>query len=360
MPRFTPRQNIAQKYNFFPKKITFAAMLSTKKYIFNIETLSYELEISSKRTQIAKCLLLTLGAFLLVAFYWWLYIAVLGYDLPKTAYLKQVNEGWGTRIELIDRNLKDYSQALELLQMRDDHVYRSLFGMDPISREVRNAGFGGVNRYSYLDDADRAGLLKNTMIKLDVMTKKSYVQSKSYDEVEVLARRAGEMASCIPNISPIIPDPNVYRLSSGYGMRNDPITGKLSRHLGLDFAMPVGNSVYSTGDGVVTKVNYGRVGYGNFVIVDHGFGYKTRYAHMSSIFVEEGMKVKRGDFIGKTGNSGKSSGPHLHYEVIYKDSPINPINYVDLEIPVNEYNSMVRHVEAESSFAIHPSHRRKK
>ncbi len=335
-------------------------MLNTKKYIFNIETLTYELQVTSRKSQFFKYLLLALGAILAVAVYWWIYLYVLGYDLPKTAYLKQINEGWNTKLDLIDRNLDDYDQSLVLLQMRDDDVYRSLFGMDPISREVRNAGFGGVNRYSYLDDADRAGHMKSTMMRLDVLTKKSYVQSKSYDDVEVLAKKAGEMASCIPNISPIVPDKNVYRLSSGFGTRTDPITGRLARHLGLDFAMPVGSSVYSTGDGVVTKVNYSRVGYGNFVIIDHGFGYKTRYAHMSSIFVEEGMKVKRGDFIGKTGNTGKSSGPHLHYEVIYKDNPINPINYVDLDIPVKEYSSMVRHVEAESGFVLHPSHRKKK
>ena len=182
----------------------------------------------------------------------------------------------------------------------------------------------------------------------DVLTKKSYVQSKSFDDVSLVAARSGEMVSCIPKISPIVPDRSQYRLSSSFGVRKDPITGRQARHMGLDFAIEVGNPVYSTGDGVVSYVGHSRYGYGNNIIVDHGFGYKTRYAHLSTTDVVEGMQVRRGDFLGRTGNSGKSSGPHLHYEVIYMDRPVNPINYLDLEIPAEEYSSMVRQVEAGS------------
>ena len=145
-------------------------------------------------------------------------------------------------------------------------------------------------------------------------------------------------------------------------MRTDPVYGGKARHNGLDFAIEVGNPVYSTGDGVVEEVtvNYSRRGFGCYVLVDHGFGYKTRYAHLSSVYVQQGMKVKRGDFLGKTGNTGKSSGPHLHYEVIYMGRPVNPVNYLDLNVTPEEYSTMVRHVEAESAVTLHPFHQKRK
>ncbi|MCD8313868.1 MAG: M23 family metallopeptidase, partial [Bacteroidales bacterium] len=288
--------------------------------------------------------------------YWYIYIAVLGFELPKTAHLRQVNDGWSAKVDIIDRNIEHYDQVLSTLQTRDDDVYRSLFGMSPIPEEVRNAGFGGVNRYSYLDDSDYSSRMKGTMLRLDVLTKKSYVQSKSYDEISTLAKKVDEMASCIPNISPIVPDKNLYHLSSGYGVRSDPFTGRATAHSGMDFSLPYGTPIYATGDGKVVAIEYSRAGYGNQVLIDHGFGYKTRYGHLSTIFVQEGDEVKRGDFIGKAGNTGRSTGPHLHYEVIYMDRTVNPINYVDLDISVAEYKSMLRHVEAESGFSMHPSH----
>ncbi len=333
-------------------------MLKPERYIFNPETLEYEIPVQSKGKRIFGHMWRIAACAAAVALYWYIYIAVLGFDLPKTAHLKQVNDGWSAKVDIMDRNIEAYDNALNTLQIRDDNVYRSLFGMNPISPEVRNAGFGGVNRYPYLDDNEYSSRIKGTLMKLDILTKKSYVQSKSYDEISSLAATAGEMASCIPNISPIVPDRKVYHISSGYGVRKDPISGRAALHAGLDFALPSGTPVYATGNGKVSKVIYSRSGYGNQVVIDHGFGYRTRYAHLSTVFVEEGMPVKRGDFIGKSGSTGKSTGPHLHYEVIYMDRTVNPINYVDLDIPVDEYSSMLRHVEAESDFALHPSHQR--
>ncbi|MDE6872606.1 MAG: M23 family metallopeptidase [Bacteroidales bacterium] len=335
-------------------------MSKFQKYIFNPETLSYEFQKASRKSRILKYAVVLAMCACTTVLYSWIYTSVLGFDLPKTAYLKRVNDSWSAKVALIDRNLDKYDGILTGLQLRDDDIYRSIFGMNPIAQEVRNAGFGGVNRYGYLDGVDGDGRLRSTVMRIDVLTKKSYVQSRSYDEVGVFSKRAGDMASCVPKIAPIVPDNSKYRLSSGFGVRVDPVYGGLARHMGLDFAMAVGNPVYSTGDGTVVSVIYGNTGYGNNVIIDHGFGYRTRYAHMSSIFVEEGMKLKRGDFIGKSGNSGKSSGPHLHYEVIYMGRPVNPINYLDLEISPEEYSSMLRHVEAESDLALHPSHAAKK
>lgn len=289
-----------------------------------------------------------------------IYVSVLGLELPKTAILKKKNAELCSRIDVLDRHLDEYEATLETLQMRDDEIYRSIFGMNTIPAEVRNAGFGGLNRYSHYDEADRNGLLKKTAVRLDVLTKKSYVQSKSFDEVSKLSKNAGEMAQCIPAISPILPDPEKYRISSSFGFRSDPFHGRLTRHTGVDFAMKQGTPVYVTGDGVVETVKFEFFGYGNQVVVDHGFGYKTRYAHMKSIGVVEGMKVKRGECLGLSGNSGRSSGAHLHYEVLYKGSQVNPANYYDLTVTPEEYSVMVHGAaEASDKITIHPSHRKK-
>ncbi len=334
-------------------------MSKNKGYIFNQRTLKYEVRRRSRMSRVVKSAALFAVSVCMTAIYFWLYTSVLGLEPPKTLILKKQNAEWCSKVEVMNRQLDKYDEALTSLEMRDEDIYRSVFGMDEIPSEVRNAGFGGVNRYAHYDDIDPDGLLKNTAVRLDVLTKKSYVQSRSFDEVALLSKRAGDMASCIPAIPPINPDKNKYRFSSGFGYRSDPISGRTAYHKGVDFAMKQGNPVYVTGDGVVESVEFEFFGYGNNVVIDHGFGYKTRYAHLKSIGLVEGMKVKRGECIGLSGNSGKSSGPHLHYEVIYKGRNVNPVNYYDMTITPEEYATMVQNTaDASDRITLHPSHRR--
>ena len=336
-------------------------MAKLRKYTFNSKTLSYEVQKRSRKSRVLRSLGLFAGSILLSVFYFWLYVAVLGKELPKTVILKKINAEWASRMEVMNRHLDKHEVALTAMQMRDDDIYRSIFGMHEIPSEVRNAGFGGVNRYEYLDGVDPQNLLRNTVVRLDVLTKKSYVQSKSFDDVAQLSKRAGDMASCIPAIPPVVPDKKIYRLSSSFGYRKDPFTGRSKRHTGVDFALKPGNPIYSTGDGVVESVKFEFFGYGNSVVVDHGFGYKTRYAHLKSVGVVEGMKVKRGECIGESGNSGRSSGPHLHYEVLYKGNYVNPANYYDLTITPEEYSTMVQNTaDASEKITLHPSHKKKR
>ena len=336
-------------------------MAKTKRYIFNPRTLSYEVQKRSGRSHVLRSVVFFAGSILLSVLYFWIYTSVLGFELPKTLMLKKKNAEWCSRIEVMNRQLDKHSQTLSALQMRDDDIYRSIFGMHEIPSEVRNAGFGGVNRYEYLEGMDRDERLKKTVMRLDVLTKKTYVQSKSFDEVASLSKRAGDMASCVPAIPPIVPDRKIYRLSSSFGFRKDPFSGRSRRHFGVDFALKPGNPVYATGDGVVVSVRFEFFGYGNSVLIDHGFGYKTRYAHLKSIGVTEGMKVKRGECIGESGNSGRSSGPHLHYEVIYKDKHVNPSNYYDLTISKEEYSEMVQNsADASGKITLHPSHKKRR
>ena len=335
-------------------------MARKNQYVFNSETLSYEVKRYSRSSRVMKTLTLFVLSLGMAVLYSWIYSSVLGLESPKTVILKKLNAQWVSRMEVLNRRLDDSQEALTLLQLRDDDIYRSLFGMTEIPPEVRNAGFGGVNRYSHYDDVDPDGMLKRTAVRIDVLTKKSCVQSKSFDEVSKLSKRAGEMASCIPAIPPINPDKNKYRFSSSFGYRKDPFTGRSKRHSGVDFAMKPGNPIYATGDGVVEAVKFELFGYGTQVLIDHGFGYKTRYAHLKTVGVAEGMKVKRGECIGLSGNSGRSSGPHLHYEVIYMGRHVNPYNYFDLTITPEEFSTMVQDIaDASERVTMHPSHKKK-
>lgn len=301
------------------------------------------------------------ASIVLSVLYFWVYVSVFEWELPKTVMLKKQNAGLCSRIEVLNRQLDRYDDALTALQMRDDDIYRSIFGMHEIPAEVRNAGFGGVNRYEHLEGVGKYELLKETTVRMDVLTKKTYVQSKSFDEIALLSKRAGDMASCIPAIPPVVPDRKITRLSSSFGFRKDPFTGRSKKHSGVDFALKPGNPIYATGDGVVESVKFEFFGYGNSVVINHGFGYKTRYAHLKSIGVVEGMKVKRGECVGESGNSGRSSGPHLHYEVIYKDRHVNPANYYDLTITPEEYATMVQNIaDASEKITLHPSHKKRR
>ena len=335
-------------------------MSMSKRYILNPRTLVYEVKKRSRVSWFFEAALRLVVSLCMAALYFWLYGSVLGLESPKTLLLKKKNAEWSSRMEVMNRQLDEHNDVLDALQMRDDDIYRSIFGMDEIVPEVRNAGFGGVNRYAHYDGIGNNGLLKKTAIRLDVLTKKAYVQSRSFDEVALLSKRAGDMASCIPAIPPVNPDPSIYRLSSSFGYRSDPFTGRSTRHTGVDFALKPGNPIYATGDGVIESVKFEFFGYGNQVVIDHGFGYKTRYAHLKSVGVVEGMKVKRGECIGLSGNSGRSSGPHLHYEVLYKGSFVNPSNYYDLAITPEEYGAMVQNTaDASERITMHPSHRKK-
>ena len=335
-------------------------MAKKNQYVFNSETLSYEVKRYSRRSRVIKTLTLFVLSLGMAVLYSWVYSSVLGLESPKTVILKKLNAQWVSRVEVLNRRLDDSQEALTLLQLRDDDIYRSLFGMNEIPMEVRNAGFGGVNRYAHYDDVDPNGMLKRTAVRIDVLTKKSCVQSKSFDEVAKLSKRAGEMASCIPAIPPINPDKKKYRFSSSFGYRKDPFTGRSKLHSGVDFALKPGNPIYATGDGVVEAVKFELFGYGTQVLIDHGFGYKTRYAHLKTVGVAEGMKVKRGECIGLSGNSGRSSGPHLHYEVIYMGRHVNPYNYFDLTITPEEFSTMVQDIaDASERVTMHPSHKKK-
>ena len=242
----------------------------------------------------------------------------------------------------MERQFEHDNLVLEELQMRDNNIYRPVFGMEELSEDVRNAGFGGVNRYAHLESVSSSNSLLEAVKNMDVIYKKAFVQSRSYDEVSMLAKRADEMAQCVPAIPPVALDK--VRLSSLFGYRTDPVYGGRRMHQGIDLSGNTGEPIYVSGNGKVVEVRRNFFGYGREIVVDHGFGYKTRYAHLHTMLVKVGDMVRRGDQIGTMGNTGKSKGVHLHYEVIYRDRRVNPLNYYNDEVRGEEYKSMVKPV----------------
>jgi murein DD-endopeptidase MepM/ murein hydrolase activator NlpD len=344
-----------QNYSFYLKKLYICVMSARKKYRLNPETLLYEMEKVSASSRVLRVISFLVASVILSFIYLWFFNSVLGVELPKTMVLRKVNERWASRVQLMDRRLKDYQSVLEGLGMRDDEIYRNIFGLNEISPSTRASG---MTIYPELDSLPEWSPLRRTVSRLGLTEKMAYVQSKSFDDVLQLSRKAGDMASCIPAIIPVAPDKNVYRLTSPFGYRVDPINGTSKFHSGLDFACNPGNPVYATGDGTVAEVNFDLFGYGNQIVIDHGFGYKTRYAHLKTIFVGEGMKLKRGECIGETGNTGRTTGPHLHYEVYYRNAAVNPMDYVDLDMTMEDFKAMTEKAAAESKNVIIRPHQR--
>ncbi len=318
-------------------------MASKKHYKINPETLEYEIykaSVAKKFLKFSVYLFFSIVAFLGI---FYLYSGVFHFKTPKAMLLERKLQDWHSKIAVLDERLNKDNDILNELQLRDNSLYRPIFGMEEISDDVREAGFGGVDRYDYLEKYDHSGLLTSYAKKIDIVQKKAFVQSRSFDDVSAVSKTTGLMALCIPSICPIAPKVG-NKLSSFFGVRLDPVEKKVYRmHEGIDISSSrKGEPVYATGDGVVTKVGFNFFGYGNYIIIDHGFGYQTRYAHLKGSFVFENQKIKRGDHIAEMGSTGRSKGLHLHYEVIYKGNPVNPLNYYNPEITMAEYAPLVR------------------
>ena len=274
------------------------------------------------RRRLLKTLVVLAAGALLFVLYMVTSVWVLGVDLPKTAVLRRQNADWQTRLEQMGARLDRDEEVMSLLEVRDDRIYRSVYGA--------------------LAVLDRGHILRRTALRLDRLEKRAYVQSKSYDDIFALAQVAGDKASHIPAIPPMSTAPGSFNLSSPFGFRSDPITGVSKMHTGMDFSCDPGNPVYATGDGTVILVESDFYGYGNHIEVDHGFGYVSRYSHLADMFAYVGQKVRRGDCIALSGKSGRVTGPHLHYEILYRNDFVNPSAYMDLDVSPEDYEAMVR------------------
>ncbi len=211
---------------------------------------------------------------------------------------------------------------------------------NPFPASVREAGYGGVDRYNALRNMYNSDVIVDMTKRVDRLSKQLYIQSKSYDEVWDLLKNKANMLASIPAIQPVA-NKDLKHVASGYGMRMHPIYKTVKMHTGMDFTAPVGTEIYATGNGTVSKIEMNGRGYGHNIIINHGYGYETLYGHLSRIVVRLGQKVKRGDLIAYVGNSGSSTGPHLHYEVRKHGNPINPVNFYYNDLTPEEYEKVL-------------------
>ena len=306
-------------------------------YIYNPKTRTYDRVYPTFRQRMLNILKhlfvgmgLGAGSFILLL---WIF------GSPSEKQLRIENSRLLAQYNVLSRRLDEVMGVMQGIQQRDDNLYRVVLQADPVADAVRKAGYGGTNRYEELMDMANADLVVNTTQKMDMLNRQLYIQSKSFDEVVDLFKDHDKMLKCIPAIQPVA-NKNLKQTASGYGTRIDPIYKTVKFHSGMDFSANIGTPIYATGDGVVKKAGW-ESGYGKTIIIDHGFGYQTWYAHLNKYNVRAGQRVVRGEVIGEVGNTGKSTGPHLHYEVHVKGKTVNPVNYYFMDLSAEDYDRMI-------------------
>ncbi len=308
------------------------------KYKFNPESLEYYKVESTLKQRMLRALAYFFILLTNAGLGYLLFMVVI--DSPKEKGLKRQLYEMNLKYELFNRELQNVEAILKDMQTRDDNIYRTIFEAEPLNYTVREAGFGGSDRYGELEPSSNAEIVMNTAKKLDIIIRKVAIQSDSYDELVEMAVNKEKMLASIPAIQPVS-NSDLKRTASGWGYRIHPIYKIRKFHYGIDFTAPTGTEIYATGDGTVASVEASDRSYGKCITIDHGYGMKTLYAHLNAFNVKKGQKVNRGDIIGFVGNTGLSTAPHLHYEVIRNGEKINPINYFFNDLTASEYDRMI-------------------
>ena len=313
-------------------------MAKQKHYIFNQLTQNFEVLETSKSKEWLRYSLISLAVLGIASLF-----AVLLFTFfksPKEKAQARELEYMKLQYKILNDRLDNMEILLSDMEQRDNDLYRVMFEADPIPVNKRRSGFLTPHRYDNLYGYENSNQVISASHKLDIIASQLYHQSVSYDELFDMARNKSDMLAHIPAIFPL-KEVEIKYVSSFFGHRPDPIYKVRKFHGGMDFSASMGTEVYATGDGVVVDVDKSLWGYGNMVTIDHGFGYVTRYAHLQKSAVRKGQKVKRGQLIGFVGNSGKTTGVHLHYEVRKNGVPINPINFFFNDLTPDEYEQIL-------------------
>ena len=319
--------------------------MSKVKYYYDSDSLSYR-KIEKKRGRTLKY---ALTFFLAAALFGFLFVFLASrfVESPRERALARELQNMELQFQLLNRKIDQAQDVLANVEERDNAIYRVYFEANPIPEEQRKAGFGGINRYNDFEGFDNSKLIIETNKRMDVLVKQIVVQSRSLDEIAVLAENKEKFLACIPAIQPVNTE-DLTRMASGYGYRTDPFTKVRKFHFGMDFTAPRGTPIYASGDGVVVRADNSATGYGNHIRIDHGYGYMSLYAHLYKYNVRTNQRVKRGDLIGFVGSTGRSEGPHLHYEVFKDDDRINPINFYYGNLSAEEYGRLLERASLEN------------
>ena len=312
--------------------------MAKKKYKINPETLAMEQVEHGFRYWLRQTGIYIFAGIVLGVLF--LYLFLILFPSPREKQLLREKETLEAQLEVLNSQVDQMQVVMTDLQQRDDNLYRVLFGAEPIPLSVRQGARRKIDYYERIAQMSNSELVADLILKVDLLEKEIYVQAKSYDEVVEMAKTQEVRMANIPAIQPVM-NKDLKRVASGYGMRVDPIYHVRKFHRGMDFSAPIGTEVFATGNAKVVFSGWKR-GYGNTVILDHGFGYQTVYAHLYKSLVRKGQKVRRSDIIALVGNSGKSTGPHLHYEVRLHDKHVDPRNYYFLDLSPEEYDQMIQ------------------
>lgn len=267
---------------------------------------------------------------------------------PKMFRMADERRSLEIKYEVLQGKIRASQRKLDQIRHRDNLVYRPLFSSDTLSIEGIYSPYNQT-KYTNLQGYDYSPMLTSMWMEMDQLARSLYLESKSMDELQLMSKDKEKFSTAIPAIWPI--DRSKMRSKIGaFGYRMHPVYRRWKFHSGVDMPGRVGDPIYATGDGVVESIVYSRArtGYGTQVLINHGFGYKTRYAHLNKIHVERGDSIKRGQLIAEMGNTGVSTSPHLHYEVIYRNSHVNPINYFDRNMSAEAYKSLINQLQDEN------------
>ena len=315
--------------------------MSKTKYYFDSDNLEFVPIKNTLGNRIYRLSLFLISSVIFGAFITVILFNTDFVNTPKEIVQEREIDNYELQLKVLNKKLEQVESTLANIEKRDNNLYRAYFEASPIPEDQRKAGFGGINRYDYLEGFESSDLIVNTTERLDILTKELVIQSKSLDEIELLAKNKESLLSSIPSIQPV-KSSDLRRMASGYGYRIDPFTKARRMHFGMDFSAKRGTPIYATGDGTVSRADSRAAGFGKHVRIDHGFGYVTIYAHMDRYLVVKGDKIKRGDLIGYVGSSGRSVAPHLHYEIVKDGVKINPINFYSGSLSPAEFEELVK------------------
>jgi murein DD-endopeptidase MepM/ murein hydrolase activator NlpD len=306
------------------------------KYYYDSENLAYTKIKTKKRIKIGYAMLFLLASALFGFLIFVLLINTPYFKTPKDRLQAREIENLKLQYAILNKKMDQINDVAEAIEDRDNNIYRVYFNKTEIPDSIRKSGFKDLKRYKDLEGYNNTQLVLNTTKRIDKLSKQLAIQSKSLDEILKLAKLKGNLLLAIPAIQPVRNE-NLKRVASGFGYRIDPFTKVRKMHNGMDFTANTGSPIYATGDGVVSRADNTASGFGNHVVIRHGFGYESLYAHLSKYNCRPGQHVKRGDVIGYVGSTGRSEGPHCHYEVHKDGKVVNPLNFYYGNISAAEY-----------------------
>jgi len=306
------------------------------KYYYDSENLAYRKIKTKKRIKLGIGILFLIAAALFGFFIFVVLINTPYFETPKDRLQAREIENLKLQYAILNKKLDEIDDVTESLENRDNNIYRVYFNRPEIPDSIRKAGFKDLKKYKQLEGYNNTDLVLNTTKRIDQISKQLAIQSKSLDEILKLASSKKNLLSAIPAIQPVRNE-NLKQMASGFGYRIDPFTKIRKMHNGMDFAANTGAPIFATGDGVIARADNSASGYGNHIVIRHGFGYESLYAHLSKYNCKVGQKVKRGDIIGYVGSTGRSEGPHCHYEVHKDGKVVNPLNFYYGNISAAEY-----------------------